>query len=450
MKLNRIKTVFAVITVMKAGVVFGEEPKNLRSPDEKDAASLSTNVSRPNVIIILADDLGCGDISLYDGWISTPRIDQMAREGVWFTDFHSNSSVCSPTRAALLTGRYQQRVGIVNVIAGHLDTPGLETTELTIPRLMKQNGYRTALFGKWHVGSEPRQNPIHHGFDEFIGFLPGGCDYLVHRDWYEGTEIKEQKGYSTDIITDRSVDFIKRNKDNPFFLYVAHQAVHNYYQIPTDSAGTRGRDIPLEGDIARARYKIMLQGLDNSVGEILDALKELGLDENTLVFFFSDNGDVRMSPHERPYRGGKFSNYEGGHRVPAVARWPGHIRAGWKSDELALGMDLLPTILDIAGIGIPEHRKLDGISIKNHLLDQADLPERKVFFGYEPGLGTAMRDGQWKMLTKDDVVELYDLSRDIKETTDVKDKYPRRTKKMKEAIEKWKLEVSFDPKVKGN
>ena len=192
-------------------------------------------------------------------------------------------------------------MGIVNVIVGYSDTLGLEATELTIPRLMKQDGYRTALFGKWHLGSEAKYNPIHHGFDEFIGFLPGGCDYLVHRDWYDGTEIAEQKGYSTDIITDRSVDFIRRNKENPFFLYIAHQAVHNYYQIPSDPPGTRGRDIPLEGEEAQARYKIMLQGLDNSVGEIMDALKELGLDENTFVFFFSDNGDVRMSPLERPY-----------------------------------------------------------------------------------------------------------------------------------------------------
>lgn len=450
MKIKRIKTVCAMVTVMQAGVVFGADAKDLRDPAQKDAASLSSNVSRPNVIIILADDLGCGDISLYDGWIRTPHIDQMAKEGVWFTDFHSNGSVCSPTRAALLTGRYQQRVGIVDVIAGHLDTRGLEATELTIPRLLKQNGYKTALFGKWHLGSELKNNPVCHGFDEFIGFMPGGSDYLLHRDWYDGTEIKEQKGYSTDIITNRSVDFINRNKDQPFFLYVAHQAVHNFYQIPTDKVGTRGRDIPLQGDVARARYKIMLQGLDDSVGEILDALKEHGLDENTFVFFFSDNGDVQMSPNERPYRGGKFSNYEGGHRIPAVARWPGHIRAGWKSNELAVGMDLLPTIMDIAGVGIPEHRKPDGISIKNHLLAQADLPERKVFFGYEPKLGTAMRDGHWKILTKGDGIELYDLSRDIRETTDVRDKYPGRTKKMMKAIEKWKLEVSFDPKVKVN
>ncbi len=397
---------------------------------------------RPNVIIILADDLGCGDMSLYNGWIKTPRIDQMAREGVRFTDFHSNSSVCSPTRAAFLTGRYQQRVGIIDVIARHLDTPGLEATELTIPRLMKENGYKTALFGKWHLGDEARHNPIHHGFDEFVGFLPGGGDYHKHASWMDGTEVKDQKGYSTHIITDRSVDFIRRNKTSPFFLYVAHQAVHNPYQTPADTAENRPGIIPLGGERARASYQIMLQELDRSVGAILDALKEHGLEENTFVFFFSDNGDVGKNMQSRPYRGGKFSNYEGGHRVPAVARWPGRIKAGWTSDELIVGMDMLPTIVDIADIGIPAQRKLDGISIKDHLLKQADVPDRRVFFGYEPKLGTAMRDGHWKMLTKVDVVELYDLSKDIKETTNIADKFPQRAEAMKAAIEKWKLEVT--------
>ncbi len=393
---------------------------------------------KPNVIIILADDLGCGDMSLYDGWIETPRIDKMAREGVRFTDFHSNSSVCSPTRAALLTGRYQQRVGIIDVIARHLDTPGLEAAELTIPRLMKQNGYRTALFGKWHLGGEPRHNPIHHGFDEFVGFLAGACDYHSHRNWMDGMEVKEQTGYSTTVITDLSADFIKRNKQNPFFLYVSHQAVHNPYQVPSGGTKTKISD----RDKNRPRYKVMLQELDKGVGKILDTLKDLDLDENTFVFFFSDNGAVRMNPNERPYRGGKFSNYEGGHRVPAVARWPGHIKAGWVSDELTVGMDLLPTLMDIVGVGIPKERKLDGMSMKDHLLEQADIPDRKVFFGYEPKLGTAMRDKHWKMQTKGDVVELYDLSNDIKETKNIAAQHPERCKEMKAAIEEWKLEVS--------
>ncbi len=185
----------------------------------------------------------------------------------------------------------------------------------------------------------------------------------------------------------------------------------------------------------------MLEELDKGVGRILDTLKEHGLEENTFVFFFSDNGAVNMGPNVRPYRGGKFSNYEGGHRVPAVARWPGHIKAGWTSDELTVGMDLLPTVMDIAGIDISRQRKFDGISMEDHLLNQADLPDRRIFFGYEPKLGTAMRSKHWKMQTKGDVVELYDLSKDIKETTNVADKHPKRTQEMKAAIERWKSDV---------
>jgi len=448
MRINRIKIVLVLATVMITGIVYSVAVRDIQASEKRDTES-PENRGKPNVIIILADDLGCGDISLYDGWIKTPRIDQMAREGVMFTDFHSNSSVCSPTRIALLTGRYQQRVGIVDVIKGY-EKKGLDPSEVTISGLLKNAGYKTAIFGKWHCGTDIRYNPTKHGFDEFVGFLTGGCDYLVHNNWMDGTEVKKQEGYSTDIITDRSIDFIRRNKDKPFFLYIAHQAVHNYYQIPSDPPGTRGRDIPLRGEEARARYKIMLQGLDNSVGKVLDVLRELNLDENTFVFFFSDNGDVRMSPNERPYRGGKFSNYEGGHRVPAVAWWPGHIKEGWTSDELTVGMDLLPTIMDIVGVDISNQRKFDGISIKDHLLNQTDLPDRIVFFGYEPKLGTAMRDGHWKMLTKGDVVELYDLSKDIKETTNIADKYPERTKAMKAAIEKWKQEVTVHPKATGD
>ncbi|UCG29354.1 MAG: sulfatase [candidate division WOR-3 bacterium] len=399
---------------------------------------------RPNVIIILADDLGCGDMSLYDGWIETPRIDKMAREGVRFTDFHSNSSVCSPTRIALMTGRYQQRIGIVDVIVGYRDKEGLEPSEVTIPGLMKNAGYRTAIFGKWHCGTQLRQNPTNHGFDEYIGFLIGGSDYHKHGNWMDGTRVKEQKGYSTHIITDRSVEFIERNKDNPFFLYVSHAAVHNPYQTPADTPENRPKDKKQSREQTRARYRIMLEEFDKGVGKILDTLRKHNLEENTFVFFFSDNGSVRIGANVRPYRGGKFSNYEGGHRVPAVARWPGRIKAGWKSDELIVGMDLLPTIMDIVGVEVPRQRKLDGISIKNHLLKQVDLPDRRVFFGYEPKLGTAMRDGHWKMQTKGDVIELYDLSRDIKETTNIADKYPERTREMKAAIEKWKSEVTSD------
>ncbi len=347
----------------------------------------------PNIVIILADDLGCGDLSLYDGWVKTPRIDQMAREGMNFTDFHTNSSVCSPTRTAFLTGRYQQRYGIVDVIVGSRDKNGLSPSVSTIPRVFKNNGYKTAIFGKWHLGHDNKYNPIHHGFDEFVGFLNGGCDYHKHNQWRDGLEVKDAPGYTTHIITDKSVDFIKRNKDNPFLLYVSHAAVHNPYQTPADVPETRakGKKWSKIDDSNRERYKVILEEMDKGVGQILDTLVKLKLEDNTLVFFFSDNGDVKMSPQERPYRGGKFSQFEGGHRVPAIAWWPGKIKAGSKSDKLIVGMDLFPTFTDIAGISKSNPDNLDGLSVKAHLFEQKNIPPRDVFFGYEPKLGTAGR-----------------------------------------------------------
>ncbi len=401
---------------------------------------------QPNIVVILADDLGCGDISLYDGWVETPRIDKMAREGVTFTDFHSNGSVCTPTRAAMLTGRYQQRCGLETVLTKP-DNPenprnGLEAGELTLATLMKQQGYRTALFGKWHLGYEPRHNPTRHGFDEFIGFLGGGCDYHVHEDWLDGEEIKDQQGYSTHIITDRSIDFIKRNKDNPFFLYVSHQAVHNWYQVPSDSPELNRCDIPLSGEEARSRYKVILEDLDASVGKVLDALKEQDLERDTFVFFFSDNGAVNLQCDDPlPFRGFKFSNYEGGHRVPAVAWWPGRIAEDVTSDALMMSMDLMPTIMDILGVEKCSSREIDGISLKDHLLDQKPMPRRQVYFSFEPRLGTAMRDGDWKLQVMDGIDELYDLSTDIKETTDVADQHPDRVAEMTAAIEQWRRET---------
>jgi arylsulfatase A len=434
-----------ILSVLYADTKVISSPKEAEVTQPKQSkvppAQMKPTGRKPNVVIILADDLGCGDMSLYNGWIDTPRIDKMAREGVRFTDFHSNSSVCSPTRIAFMTGRYQQRVGIVDVIVGTRDKKGLEPSEVTIAGLLKNAGYKTALFGKWHCGTDLRHNPTKHGFDEFVGFLTGAGDYHKHRNWYEGTQVKEQKGYSTHIITDLSVDFIRRNKDNPFFLYISHAAVHNPYQTPADTPENRPKVKQRGREYARPKYKVMLQELDKAVGKILDALKEHNLDKNTFVFFFSDNGSVNMGANERPYRGGKFSNYEGGHRVPAVARWPGRIKPDWTTDELTVAMDLLPTVMEIAGVGVPKHRKLDGISIKDHLFNQAPLPHRRIFFGYEPKLGTAMRDGHWKMQTKGDIVELYDLSNDIKETTNLVVQYPERTQQMKAAIEKWKLEV---------
>lgn len=400
----------------------------------------------PNIVVILADDLGCRDLALYDGWVKTPRLEQMAREGMRFTDFHSNSSVCSPTRVAFLTGRYQQRLGVVDVIVGDREPEtGILPSVPTIASVLKENGYATALFGKWHCGHQDKYNPLHHGFDEFVGFLNGGSDYHQHGGWRVGLKRENVPGYTTHVITDRSIDFIKRHQDKPFFLYISHAAVHNPYQTIEDTPEKRipGEKSHLINDKNRVRYKWILEDLDQSVGKIFDTLNEQGLAENTLVFFFSDNGAVGMAPQQyRQFRGGKFSNYEGGHRVPAIAWWPDKIKAGSKSDALIAGFDLFPTFTDIVGLTTSNPDNLDGTSLERHLLKQEDFPGRDIFFGYEPKLGTAMRRGPWKMIVKEDDVQLYNLADDRMETTNLADQYPQRAEEMRSAIEQFKKDVT--------
>lgn len=395
----------------------------------------------PNIVVILADDLGRRDMKLYDGWVELPRIEKMAREGMTFTDFHSNSSVCSPTRAAFLTGRYQQRVGIVDVIVGDKEPDqGIPASVPTLGEIFQENGYATALFGKWHLGYPDKFNPVHHGFDEFVGLLNGAADFHRHDTWRNGLKKEPVKGYSTDIITGKSVDFIKRKKEKPFFLFVSHQTPHNPYQTRADTPENRkeGWKQNRVSDENRPRYKEMLEDLDDSVGAILDTLTETGLAENTLVFFWSDNGDVGMSQVERRLRGTKFGHYEGGHRVPAVAWWPGKIKENTESRALLLGFDLFPTFTEIAGLSEKSPSNLDGRSFKDVLLDQASFPDRDIFFGYEPKLGTAMRRGDWKMILKDDEVQLYNLSKDLLETENVADANPEMVKSMRQEIERFK------------
>ncbi len=402
--------------------------------------------NRPNIIVIMADDLGYGDTSVYDGWVKTPHLERMAREGMTFTDFHTNSSVCSPTRAAFLTGRYQQRVGIVDVVARHLDTPGLDPSQNTLPRWLKKHGYRTALQGKWHLGTEPKFNPVHHGFDEFRGYLSGYIDYHAHeKTWHHGLEIQDQKGYSTHLITQNSARFIEENHEGPFFLLVAHEAVHLPFQTPADTVENR-KPIPKSERWSRERirpkYKIMLEEMDKGVGEILEAVRRCGVEKETLVLFFSDNGAISAGS-SAPWRGGKFSHYEGGHRVPAIAWWPGKVAAGVRSEATVMAMDFFPTVLELSGLPAPpEDRPLDGLSLGGLLLGkEVDLSQRELFFGYEPKLGTAMRQGEWKMIVKGDRRELYNLESDPGEKTNLVEDFPQRAESMAEAIENWKKDV---------
>ncbi len=323
-------------------------------------ASTAAAGSPPNFVVVLADDLGYGDASCYGGWIETPHLDRMASRGVRFTDFHSSGNVCSPTRAGLLTGRYQQRAGIPGVVyasdtrAAHYS--GLQPSEITLPELLLEAGYDTARFGKWHLGYHPKYNPLNHGFRQFRGYLSGNVDYHTHldnqgrHDWWNGRQLHPEQGYTTHLITRYAREFLRKRRDNPFFLLVAYEAVHNPYQGPQDPP-VRSTDVPgMDHDRRPIKdvYADMMREMDDGMAAILNSLVASGLESNTLVFFFSDNGPT-TNGSAGPLRGYKGSDWEGGHRVPAIAWWPGHLDPAVNS-QLTSSLDLMPTLLELANV----------------------------------------------------------------------------------------------------
>lgn len=404
---------------------------------------------KPNLVLILADDLGYGDLSCYGNHYNrTSHLDELASGGVRFTDFHSSGAVCSPTRAGLMTGRYQQRCGIGEVLtaANHRHL-GLDPGETTWARLLKNAGYRTAIFGKWHLGYEPKFNPVKHGFDEFRGYVSGNVDYVSHidqtgrADWWHNTELVREEGYTTELVTRHGVRFIEENKDRPFCLYLAHEAVHYPYQGPGDPPQRREGTPGGRGsrDNVRPVYRRMLEAMDEGIGRVVSTIRRLELERDTFVFFFSDNGATQAGSNG-PLRGAKASVWEGGHRVPAIAWWPGTIPAGRVSYETAICLDLFPTLLEIAEAP-PAGRDLDGASLLDHLTKGARLPDRMLFWAHGPQ--RAVRRGRWKLvLTPGQEPFLADLRADLAEKTNLAPARPELVREMRDALARWEKDVS--------
>lgn len=408
---------------------------------------------RPNIIIILADDYGYGDVGCYGSErFQTPNLDALAAGGIRFTDFHSNAGTCSPTRAALMTGRYQQRCGIQGVItaAGHRHT-GLDLTETTIAEVLKPAGYSTAIFGKWHLGYKAEYSPIHQGFDEFVGFVSGNVDYHAHldqtgvEDWWKQDQLLPEVGYTTDLITDHAVDFIQRNREQPFFLYIAHEAPH--YPI-------QGRNDPPQYEPGKGRVKVessfetyreMIEVMDENIGRVKKAVDDAGLTKNTFIFFFSDNGPATHGS-AGPLRGKKGQIWEGGHRVPAIAYWPGKIAAGQTSSETAMGADLLPTLAAMSGTPLPDGIQLDGVDLSSHLLTESSLASRNLYWSF--GNQMAVRQKQFKLVTnrKFENPRLYNLAEDIGEKVNIADENPELVKALLAALREWHGEVNAGTK----
>ena len=406
----------------------------------------------PNLVIIMADDLGYGDISSYGNQrINTPNIDRMASEGIKFTDYHSNGPVCTPTRAALLTGRYQQRAGLEGVIyvRGETRQVGLDTTEVTFAELLQKNGYATGIFGKWHLGYQKEYNPVFHGFDVFRGYVSGNIDYHSHYDnasiydWWHNTDTVTEEGYVTDLITQHALEFLENNQNGHFCMYVAHEAPHYPYQGRTDPADRYpGEEFISQGNIdpdeyPRA-YKEMVEVMDEGIGKILDKLNNLGLTENTLVFFISDNGAVKIGNNE-PLRGDKGSLWEGGQRVPGIAYWPGTIEPG-QSGATFLSMDIMPTILSISNTVVPEGHQLDGIDMSHILFNsEANQEERDVFWRYRKH--TAARSGDYKLLLTEDDTLLFNLQTDLAEQNDLAEKQPEIMSQLLNKLKAWENDI---------
>ncbi len=437
------------------------------------AASASAAGRRPNFVLILVDDMGHAGVSCFGNpYFKTPEIDRLAAGGIRLTDFHSSGTVCSPTRAGLLTGRYQQRTGIEAVIhpaADHAEhRRGLQKNEVTFAGLLKEAGYTTGIVGKWHLGyphNSADYHPQEHGFDEFFGYHSGNIDFISHvgdhnrHDWWHGREETREEGYATDLINRHAVAFIERHRDEPFCLYVPHLAIHNPIQVRGDpmrrtEAGWERWKSSGEAETLE-KFEGMTLPVDEGVGQIRSALEKYGLTENTVLFFLTDNGPTPEAPSGNPkWRGKKGSVYEGGHKVPFIACWPGTIVPGVESDISAMTIDLLPTMLSLAGVTAPEGHLLDGVDLSGLLLREDEPKSRPLYWaalGNSGARSEAMREGSWKLVVNhpkakpgsfdNEQVELYHLDRDPSETTDLAASEPERTNSMLAQLKAWYAET---------
>lgn len=407
-------------------------------------------MKQPNIILINCDDLGYGDLACYGSKVNkTPCLDKMAEEGVRFTDYHVMSPVCSASRAALMTGCYPQRVGMPGVLFPG-SAVGLNPSEVTVAKVLKGQGYRTKIVGKWHCGDQPEFLPTQHGFDEYYG-IPYSNDMGIQgppekraervplplmRDAEVIQEQPDQRGL-TERYTEQCVRFIRDNRQGPFFLYLAHMYVHVPLFVP---------DRFLK-QAANGGYGAAVECIDWVAGVIFDELKRQGLDEDTLVIFTSDNGSRARDEggSNAPLRGTKATTWEGGQRVPFIARWPGKVPAGRVCNELVTSMDCLPTFARLAGTTEPRDRKIDGKDIRPLLFGEAGATSPHEVFGYYMLQRLhAVRKGKWKLhfaagpmfaRNPDPVNELYDLEADIGETRNLFDGQPGIVAELRAAAE---------------
>ncbi|MBN2814152.1 MAG: sulfatase-like hydrolase/transferase [Bacteroidales bacterium] len=433
--------------------------------------------TKPNIIVILADDLGYGDIGCYGAKnIKTPNLDKLAKQGVRFTSFYSNGPECTPTRAALLTGRYQQRVGGLECAIGlgnigryeearklsDRGELGLPVAFNTLPSLLSKKGYNTALIGKWHLGDGEQYSPVAHGFDYSIGPLGGGVDYFHHSepvglflgammegnvDFYRNGQPVQREGYyMTHLITDESVEWLNnQKKEKPFFLYIPYTAPHEPIQGPDDYRPDKLTVDEQKG--SWETYREMIEEMDEGIGQILQKLEEKGFAENTLVIFFSDNGPTSIGS-AGPFSGHKGEVFEGGIRVPCIMKWPGKIPEGTCSGQMGISMDITASIAAITG-GKPP-RLLDGINLVGHIVSGKNDMQRTLFWRRLRGNTNrkAVRDNNLKYIYNNNgtTVEeyLFDLSTDSLEEQNLKDIRKDDFIRLQKMMAIWEVEVKAE------
>ncbi len=390
----------------------------------------------PNIVFILADDLGYADLSCCGRPdFSTPNIDRIAARGVRFTQAYANSAVCSATRLALITGRYQYRLplGLEEPLAGKTDV-GLPAEHPTLPSLLRRAGYRTSLIGKWHLGMPPLFGPLQSGYERFWGIRTGAIDYYSHlnsrgqADLWDGDQAIEESGYLTDLLGDRAVETIGRYAldRRPFLLSLHFNAPHWPWEAPGDEAEAerlRGGNLRhFDGGTMRT-YARMVQAMDLQIGRVLQALDAGGLANDTIVIFTSDNGGERFSA-TWPFTGIKTELLEGGLRVPALICWPDRIPAGRVSDQVMITMDWFPTLLEAAGTAPDPNCPADGINLLPALTGERDPEPRRLFWRYKTNQQQAMRDGDFKYLKIRDNTYLFNVVEDPRERANLKTRQP--------------------------
>jgi arylsulfatase A-like enzyme len=424
------------------------------------ADDVSKKRAQPNILVIVADDLGYADIGVHGGKdVPTPNIDKLAAAGVRCTSGYVSAPYCSPSRAGLLTGKYQTRFGHeFNPHVGLEGKLGLPLDQRTLAQQLRAAGYRTGLVGKWHLGFSTDHHPQARGFDDFFGFLVGGHNYELHKEAepkfgsaysqnliYRGREPAKVDGFATDVFTDEAIAFMKRSGEQPWFLYLAYNAVHTPLEI---SEKVKARIPASVDDRARRGYLALLLGLDDSIGRLLAHMQQAGVDQDTLIVFISDNGGSGRSPflaynaaRNTPLRGDKGQTLEGGIRIPFFVAWPGKLPAGKTFPHPVIALDILPTACKVAGAAVPDG--IDGVDLLPHLRGERKTPPHEQLF-WRFGPQKAVREGNWVLVDWRDFAaktssgwQLYDLSTDIGQTKDLAVQQPDRVARLRQAWQRW-------------